>query len=336
MSEKLKAIFPGLLLAFFVAVLGKSLGYYLPQLGGATLSILIGILLGNTYFRQACLQKGTKFVESRFLECSVVLLGATVTFNTIGELGLKGILFTLLLMLTTIVSAYSIGQKLHFSTTASLLMAGGNAICGSSAIGSIAPTIGASDEEKGQMITLVNLLGTVMMLSLPFLALTLYGNNLIEKSAMIGGNLQSVGQVVAASSLLDESVVTYSMLFKIIRIMFLAFVVLAFQQFVERKGHKSGIPFEGQSSRPKFKLPWYVVSFLLFCLLNSSLTLPAFFSNGAKFLSGWLETTALAAIGLRLNFRTFIEEGPRFLLYGLAVGLAQVIASITYLYLFNL
>ncbi len=36
------------------------------------------------------------------------------------------------------------------------MMAGGNAVCGSSAIGAIAPAIQADDEEKGQIITFVN------------------------------------------------------------------------------------------------------------------------------------------------------------------------------------
>ncbi len=61
------------------------------------------------------------------------------------------------------------------------MMAGGNAVCGSSAIAAIAPVIHAEEEEKGQIITLVNLLGTIMMLSLPFLGLHLYGDHLIEK-----------------------------------------------------------------------------------------------------------------------------------------------------------
>ena len=55
-----------------------------------------------------------------------------------------------------------------FNQKMSLMMAGGNAVCGSSAIAAIAPAIDADDEEKGQIITLVNLLGTVMMLTLPF------------------------------------------------------------------------------------------------------------------------------------------------------------------------
>lgn len=69
----------------------------------------------------------------------------------------------------------------------SLLMAGGNAVCGSSAIASIAPAIQADEEEKGQIITLVNLLGTVLMLTLPILSGILYGTNLLARSALIGG-----------------------------------------------------------------------------------------------------------------------------------------------------
>ncbi|MGC3809618.1 putative sulfate exporter family transporter, partial [Enterococcus faecalis] len=74
--------------------------------------------------------------------------------------------------------AYLIGKKLAFSDYMSLLMAGGNAVCGSSAIASIAPAIQADEEEKGQIITLVNLLGPVLMLTLPILSGILYGTNL--------------------------------------------------------------------------------------------------------------------------------------------------------------
>ena len=159
-----RRILPGLLLAFSVAVMSKLLALLLPQLGAATIAILLGILLGNTFFKQPSLAIGTKFAESKLLECSVFLLGATVTAQTIAQIGIKGIAFVLLQMSVTIVGAYWIGKKLLFSDTASLMMAGGNAVCGSSAIAAIAPVIHAEEEEKGQIITLVNLLGTINLL----------------------------------------------------------------------------------------------------------------------------------------------------------------------------
>lgn len=328
---KSKPILPGLGLSLGVAILAKLLALFLPKLGGATLAILIGIVLGNTLFKQPALAAGTKFSESRLLEYSVVLLGFTVTFQTIGEMGIKGLLFILLIMTTVIIGAYWIGRKLGFNEKMAMMMAGGNAVCGSSAIGAIAPSIEANDEEKGQIITLVNLLGTVMMLTLPFLGMSLYGDALLSKSALLGGTLQSVGQVVAGASLVNPETVKYAMLFKITRIIFLVVVVFLF----ERKAQRDGI-VAAKGAKKKFPIPWYVTSFLIFCIINSFFTLPALFSDGAHFISTWFETTALAAIGLRLDFKKFLKEGPRFLLYGLSVGAVQTVAALVFIFILHI
>ena len=330
MTKKIP-ILPGLILAITVAGFAKFLAIFLPQLGGATIAILLGIFLGNVFFFFFYLQVGTKYAESRLLEFSVVLLGLTVTFQTIAEMGVQGILYIALIMTGTIVFAYYIGLKLGFNQQMSLLMSGGNAVCGSSAIAAIAPSIHAKEEEKGQIITLVNLLGTVMMLTLPFLANGLFGDNVLAKSALIGGTLQSVGQVVAGASLIDEQVLKYAMLFKIIRIMALALVVYVFGQMAKKENLADA---DVQVVKKKAPLPWYVVGFLIFCLLNSLIVLPAIFVDSAKWLSSWFETTALAAIGLRLNLVKFIQEGPRFLIYGLSVGTFQTIAAVILIFLF--
>ncbi len=108
----------------------------------------IGYFIRKYFFKQPVLAIGTKFAESKLLEFSVFLLGATVTAQTIAQIGVKGIVFVLLQMSVTIIGAYLIGKKLQFSDTSSLMMAGGNAVCGSSAIASIAPSIHAKEEEK--------------------------------------------------------------------------------------------------------------------------------------------------------------------------------------------
>lgn len=330
-KSKIMDIIPGLLLSFIVAAISKIIGIFIPQLGGATIAILLGILLGNTFFKQDYLAKGTKFSESSLLEYSVMLLGFTVTFQTISKMGIKGFVYILLMMTIVIFSAYMIGKKLGFSETASLMFAGGNAVCGSSAIGAIAPAINADDEEKGQIITLVNLLGTVMMVTLPFIGILIFGNNLLAKSALLGGTLQSVGQVVAGASLINPETVKFAMLFKITRIIMLVIVVFAFKKKVNH-----GKSVKEVNKKFKSPIPWYVLAFLIFCLLNSFITLPAIFSIIAHFLSGWFETIALAAIGLRLNFTKFIKEGPKFIVYGLSVGAVQTIAALGLILILNI
>lgn len=326
----MKKILPGLGLSIGVAIIAKLLAIFFPSLGGATIAIFLGIFFGNTFFKQNSLALGTKFAESRLLEYSVVLLGFTVTFQTISHLGINGLLYIICMMTTVIIAAIFLGKKLGFSDKMAMMMAGGNAVCGSSAIGAIAPSIGADDEEKGQVITLVNLLGTVMMLALPLLAVTFLGNNLLTNSALLGGTLQSVGQVVAGASLINQETVSYAMLFKITRILFLVVVVFVFQQRTKKLS-----PTTLQTTK-KFPVPWYVLAFLGVCILNSFFDLPTLFSDSAHFISTWFETTALAAIGLRLDFRKFIKEGPRFLIYGLSVGIVQTVAALAFIYLLKI
>ncbi|ATC61208.1 YeiH family protein [Lactococcus raffinolactis] len=328
--KKYTPLLPGLGLSVSVAVLAKIVAIFLPDLGGATLAILFGIVLGNTFFKQEVLAVGTKFSESVLLEYSVVLLGFTVTFQTISHLGFNGLGYIIAMMATVISATILIGKRLGFSDNMSTMMAGGNAVCGSSAIGAIAPSIGAKDDEKGQVITLVNLLGTVMMLTLPFLGTMLYGKDLLANSALLGGTLQSVGQVVAGASLINPETVSYAMLFKITRIIFLVVVVFVFQQRAQKQGTAQ------VQHLKKVSVPWYVIAFLSVCILNSCVKLPHFFNDGAHQIGTWFETIALAAIGLRLDFKKFMKEGLSFLTYGLLVGIVQTLAALVLIHLFRI
>lgn len=328
--HKYKTILPGLGLSILVAIIAKISAIFLPDLGGATLAILFGIVLGNTFFKQEVLEVGTKFSESVLLEYSVVLLGFTVTFQTISRLGLNGLGYIMAMMTTVIISTILIGKRLSFSDNMSTMMAGGNAVCGSSAIGAIAPSIGAKDEEKGQVITLVNLLGTVMMLTLPLLGAMLYGKHLLANSALLGGTLQSVGQVVAGASLINQETVSYAMLFKITRILFLVVVVFIFQQRTKKQGTTQ------VTNLKKVSVPWYVIAFLIVCILNSCIKLPHIFNDSAHQIGTWFETIALAAIGLRLDFKKFMKEGLSFLTYGVLVGIVQTLAALLFIYLFRI
>lgn len=336
MKQFNQSLLPGLLLSLGIASLSKIIAIWLPSLGAGTIAILLGILLGNSFFNQAVWQKGTKFSEKTLLELSIVLLGTTVTFQTIAQIGGSGILFILLQMTVTIIAAYFIGKKLKFSQTMSLLMAGGNAVCGSSAIGAIAPEIGAKDKEKGQIITLVNLLGTVMMLTLPLIGGAIFSDNVMAKSALIGGTLQSVGQVIASANMVSPEVVEMATLFKILRIMFLVFVVFIFSKIVQQTNEPLTHSTTTLPKKKKFPLPWYIIGFIMCCVLNSSFHFPNLLSQTTHSISGWFEITALAAIGLRINAREFLKEGPRFLAYAGSVGIVQTTVAICLIKLFSI
>lgn len=329
MSTTLKNILPGLILSVLIAILAKLGALFLPSLGAGTLSILLGIILGNLFFQQSIWKKGTTFSEKTLLEWSIVLLGMSATFQTIATIGVRGMSYILLQMSLTIFFIILIGRKMLFSQAFTFLMAGGNAVCGSSAIGAISPAIDAKDNEKGQAIMLVNLLGTLMMLTLPIVGTFIYHDDVLLQSALIGGTLQSVGQVIASASMLSPDVVELATIFKIMRIILLVVVVALFSHM--SKSDDTSKSFEKKHKKKRL-FPWYITGFISLCIINSYFHLPDELYTISKSVSSWFEITALAAIGLKINAKQFLKEGPKFMIFSLSIGITQIILAIILIY----
>lgn len=205
-------------------------------------------------------------------------------------------------------------------------MANGNAVCGSSAIASTAPAINASDDNKVISITIVNLTGTILMILLPLIAKVFFNSQALTTSALIGGNLQSVGQVVASGSMVNEHVKDLSTIFKIVRIIFLVFVVIILGNLKNRSLSKSNS--KEYSSKSKIKIPWYVIGFFIMCALFTLGTISPSISKVLKTISNNFEIIALAGIGMRVKIKELIKQGIKCSIYGLAIATVQMISAL--------
>ncbi|WP_097027525.1 YeiH family protein [Clostridium peptidivorans] len=321
LKNKIADIFPGVLMCTAIAYIGKFIGIYMPAIGGASLAIFLGMFVGNTFGNKKIYAKGSKFSESDLLAYSIVLLGGTLNFNTIFKLGVSGVGFIVIQMTITIIAAILIGKKLGFSENFRLLMASGNAVCGSSAIASTAPVIGADDKDKGIAITIVNVVGTILMLLLPIIANLAFSLDTLKTSALIGGVLQSVGQVIASGSLVNNEVKDLATIFKIVRIIFLVVVVLVFANMKKKsQGETHG--------SAKAKVPWYVMGFFIACTLYSLGVIPQSVSKLFKTVSSNFEIIALAGIGMRVKFKDLVTQGPKASIYGLLIATVQIISAL--------
>ncbi|MBE6072790.1 MAG: putative sulfate exporter family transporter [Clostridium butyricum] len=326
--KKVKEILPGLSVSVGVGILSIFLSRFVPKLGAATISIFLGMFVGNLFLNQDIFQKGYKFSETDLLAYSIVLLGATLSVSTLMELGFGGILFIVIQMTITIIGALYIGKRLGFSQNFRFLMASGNSVCGSSAIAATAPVIDADDKEKGIVITIVNVTGIFLMFLLPIIAQFLYKHSLMQTSALIGGTLQSVGQVVASGAMVNEEVKELATIFKIVRVILLVVVVLIFGH-IKHKTNQEIVEEEVEDiKKRKIKVPWYVIGFFVTCALFSIGFISEDLSILCKEISNKLEIFALAAIGLRVNIKDLIKQGKAVSLYGLFVGLLQTVTAV--------
>lgn len=321
--NELIEILPGLMMCIIISIIGKFIGSYVPSIGAASISIFIGMFVGNTFGNKKIYATGSKFAESNLLSYSIVLLGGTLSAQTLLKLGVSGVGFIVLQMIITITFAILIGKKLGFSENFRFLMASGNAVCGSSAIAATAPVIGATDTEKGITITIVNFTGTILMLLLPFIAQIVFNLETIKTSAFIGGILQSVGQVVASGSLVNEPVKDLATIFKIVRIIFLVFVVLSFGAMKNRSSESNS-----KKSTSKAKVPWYVTGFFIMCFLFTLGVISPHVSKIFKLISNNFEIIALAGIGMRVNFRELIKQGVKASIYALSIATIQIVSAI--------
>ena len=327
-------ILPGLLVSLFISLLSQSLANFFPQLSAALIAILLGMLFGNTLFIHPRLNPGTQFAEKRLLEVAIVLNGLTLDFQMMREIGLVGLIFVFIQMLTTILIAVFLGKLFKFSKVFSLLMAAGNAVCGTAAIGTVSPILDAESKDKGMAITTVNVVGTVMMMGLPLVALFLYNHELLPTSALIGGVIQSVGQVVASAKLVNDDVVNLATVFKLIRVLMIAVVGISFSRLNLTEGESFFKNKQEESTNVSINIPWFIIGFLILFIVRSLTILPQTALSFTKTASSQFEIIALAAIGMRINMKNILKEGPKVMAYGFSIGLLQAIVAIIFISIF--
>ena len=347
LKKELDGVLPGLAASIAISLVSQFFARFLPTLGAALIAILLGMLLGNTVLNRPELGSGTKFSEKRLLEYAIVLNGLILDFQVLKSAGIKGFVFILLQMGLTIFVTYRLGKVFGFGKRFSLLMGAGNAVCGSSAIGTVSPIVQADNKEKGISITIVNLTGTALMVLLPVLGAVLYGSDTLRTSALIGGTVQSVGQVVAAAKLVNDDVVTLATVFKLMRVLLIIGVAVLYGRMNMNEGESlftrkkraeiTASEESGASTTPaavSYGVPWFLTGFVVFFLIRSFIGVPDSALIASKAISTQFEVAALAAIGMRVKFADIIKEGPKAMLYGLTVGAVQVVMAVALIRVF--
>ena len=156
---------------------------------------------------------------------------------------------------------------------------------------------------------------------------------MLPTTAMIGGVMQSIGQVIAAAGLVGAEYVPGATIFKIVRIVFMVLVSLAFSRHNDEE-EGSLFPGKGGAAGVKAGVPWFIIGFFVLAGLNTLGLVPAQVSAAAKFVSGQFEIIALAAIGMRVKFRDLAAEGPRAMVYGVSVGACQILFALVLIRVF--
>lgn len=317
----------GIILTVILSFIAEYLNTIIPHIGAEAIALIAGIILGNTLFTNQRWAPGVKWAEKYPIEIGIALLGIEVSLTTIESLGWQGVIFILIQMAATIAVVMLIGGRLFkVSAQSAMLMGAGNAVCGSSAIAAVAPAIGATDNQRRTAVATVSLSGVILLIVLPFLGPHIFNGNNLLVGALIGGTVQSVGQVIGTAALVNTHVVTYATLFKMLRVIMLSVVVAWMSHSAQKRQAADAATDETAPKKVNFfkLVPWFVTTFIVLLIMSTIIKLPMPVIGGAKTITGFFGVVNLAGIGLNLKWTTIRQSGVKFMGYGLVTIIFQV------------
>ena len=235
---------------YFFALVLLSLSLWI---GNSAISLFLGISLAFI-----CKVPGdffTKKYGSKILQTGIVFLGGSLSLGTVYETNSDFFLWISFYVLVAFGAVIFLGKILGVSEKLSFLLASGTAVCGGTAIASVAPTIRAQPEDLTTAITIVFLLNAIAVLFFPL------SNSLLDLGdrqfgAWAALAIHDTASVVGAASSVSEISVEVAATLKVARTIWIVPLVI-FSAWIYRSKNES------------FGLPIFVVFFILATVLNS-------------------------------------------------------------------
>ena len=294
------------------------------------LAILLGAAVRTIWNPGPMWQPGIRFTGKLLLEIAVVLLGASLSAQTVAAAGAPLVLGIFAVVAASVPISFAIGRLLGLRGPMAMLIACGNSICGNSAIAAVAPVIGADPEDVASSIAFTAVLGVGVVLTLPALAAAL-GYDAHRAGVMAGLTVYAVPQVLAAAAPMGALATQTGVLVKLVRVVALGPLVVVLSLLHSRRDGETNRLRPGWSKL----VPWFVTGFILAAAARSFDLIPQAALPPIARTASLLTLLSMGALGLGVDVRAIARVGPRALLtvlgslvvlVGLSVGLIQIIA----------
>ncbi|MDF0598255.1 YeiH family protein [Psychromarinibacter halotolerans] len=301
-AERARTLFPGLMVSALVALAAQFVAehYGAPAM---LMALLFGIAL-NFLGEPGPTSPGIDFTARHVLRLGVAVLGARVSTEMLLSLGWGMIALLVAGVVLTIVFGLLLARLTGQSARFAVLTGGAVAICGASAAMALAAVLPKSERsERDLLFTVlgVTVLSTLAMVLYPILTRAL-GFDDRTAGAFIGATVHDVAQVVGAGFSISEEAGETSTLVKLIRVSFLAPIVMVLPLIFARSAR------ETEGDRPPL-VPGFVLGFLVLAGLNSLGLIPAAVAEVLARLSSWALLAAIAAVGMKTDLRNILRVG---------------------------
>ncbi|RFU45326.1 YeiH family protein [Paraburkholderia sp. DHOC27] len=303
-----------------------------PAIAGLGLSpLIVGIVAGAIYGNAlrdgmpASWAAGVNFSARRLLRIAVAFFGLRVSLQEIAQVGLPGLVESVLIVVSTLAVGTWAGMKLmKLDRDTALLTAAGSAICGAAAVLAFESTLQSKPHKSAMAVGSVVLFGTLSMFLYPALLKAGWLHlDTVGAGLFFGGTIHEVAQVVGAASNVSPEATHIATIVKMTRVMLLVPVLLAVGVWINRPARgaahaaHAGTSADAAQKPRKLAIPWFALGFLACVVVNSLHVLPASATQTVNLLDTFALTMAMTALGIETRISQIREAGPRALTTGL-------------------
>jgi uncharacterized integral membrane protein (TIGR00698 family) len=219
----------------------------------APLALFAGILLAVFYKGEEVVKTGklTKYL----LQGSIVCMGFSMPVHDVIQTGKSGFIITIVSVAATMLAGIGLGKLLKVNKNTSLLISGGTAICGGSAIAAIAPVLGAKNNEISFSLAVVFVLNAVGLFIFPAVG------HLLQMDQTHFGYwaaiaIHDTSSVVGACSAYGEQALQVGTTVKLTRTLWIIPLALC-------------IAFFNKNKASKINIPWFIFLFVIAIIIGN-------------------------------------------------------------------
>ena len=310
-----------LLTVLLVVALAAMAWYVAPYtpVNATLLALIIGFVVGQLL--PLSQQTGVRWFESQGLGIAVALLGVQFSLSTLLTVELHALILIVSSLLLTCLVTWVMVKLTQGDRASGWLVASGQGICGTAAVMAVQKAANAPAVKAALVVAVINFLGFVGVFVTPLLINSMGLSDPTAIGLMLGNTLQSMGHVVAASSIYSEPVIQMAVWVKMCRILFLVPVLLTALWYFGAKA-------SAQESKEKLSwwrlVPWFIWAFVLLLIVANVFELPTTLTDWLSWLSEVLFVLAMVAIGMAVRLSDLYQQGGRLLLLAAGVFIIQL------------
>ena len=297
-------------IAYLIAAL---LALYTQQ---AAIALFLGIGLALT-LGPAPIENASKLSRGA-LQSGVVILGLALPFREVLALGSSNGIIVSTMVLATLISGYVLLKLVRADDTSGKLLATGTAVCGGTAVATMAPVIKAQDSQVAQTLTIIFVLNGIAILLFPAI-----GEQLNMSQQQFGMwaamAIHDTSSVVGAAAVYGDEALTTAATLKVLRILWLIPVIVLASYSMRRV------------TANEVRIPLFVTLFFVASLIGGYFQFDSTISSGFSMVSKSLFALALFLIGSQMSLQSLKTICPRLIAMALVLWGALSTASLIWI-----